>query len=321
MKLKHLIGAAAVALTLPAMAQTVLKIGYATTQTSHYGVGSTVFCDEIEKGTQGRYKCQQFPNSALGGEREMIEAVQLGTLDLVNTSTGPVGNFVPEVKIVDIPFLFRDYDHARRVLDGPIGQDLLTKFPSKGLVALAWTENGFRHMTNNKRAIVKPADASGLKMRTMENKVHMDGYKAFGIQPTPMAFPEVYGALQQGTVDGQENPIPVILASKFAQVQKHLSLTGHVYSPALIITSPRLMGRLSDADKKVFYEAAHKAAAAQRKKVNDDENTGIAQLEKDGMTVVRKVDGLAFRDALKETYANYSKEFGADNIRRIQDFK
>ncbi len=321
MKLKSLVLAVTTVLALPAMAQTVLKIGYATNQTSHYGVGSTVFCDEIEKGTQGRYKCQQFPSSALGGEREMIEAVQLGTLDLVNTSTGPVGNFVPEVKIVDIPFLFRDYDHARRVLDGPIGQDLLSKFPSKGLVALAWTENGFRHMTNNKRSIVKPNDASGLKMRTMENKVHMDGYKAFGIQPTPMAFPEVYGALQQGTVDGQENPIPVILASKFSQVQKHLSLTGHVYSPALIITSPRLMNKLSDADKKVFYEAGKKAAAAQRKKVNDDENTGIAQLEKDGMTVVRKVDGAAFRDALKEVYASYSKEFGADNIRRIQDFK
>jgi TRAP-type C4-dicarboxylate transport system substrate-binding protein len=149
----------------------------------------------------------------------------------------------------------------------------------------------------------------------------MDGYKAFGIQPTPMAFPEVYGALQQGTVDGQENPIPVILASKFSQVQKHLSLTGHVYSPALIITSPRLMNKLSDADKKVFYEAAKMAAAAQRKKVNDDENNGIAQLEKDGMTVVRKVDGGAFRGALREAYVSYSKEFGADNIRRIQDFK
>jgi tripartite ATP-independent transporter DctP family solute receptor len=321
MKIKSLVLVAATALSAPVMAQTVLKIGYATTQASHYGVGSTVFCDEVEKGTQGRYKCQQFPSSALGGEREMIEAVQLGTLDLVNTSTGPVGNFVPEVKIVDIPFLFRDYDHARRVLDGPIGQDLLSKFPSKGLVALAWTENGFRHMTNNKRAIVKPDDASGLKMRTMENKVHMDGYKAFGIQPTPMAFPEVYGALQQGTVDGQENPIPVILASKFSQVQKHLSLTGHVYSPALIITSPRLMNKLSDADKKVFYEAAKMAAAAQRKKVNDDENNGIAQLEKDGMTVVRKVDGGAFRGALREAYVSYSKEFGADNIRRIQDFK
>ncbi len=304
-----------------AQAQTVLKLGYATTATSHYGVGSTVFCDEIEKGTQGRYKCQQFPSSALGGEREMIEAVQLGTLDIVNTSTGPVGNFVPEVKIVDIPFLFRDYAHARKVMDGPIGQDLLTKFPSKGLVALAWTENGFRHMTNNKRSIVKPEDASGLKMRTMENKVHMEGYRAFGIQPTPMAFPEVFGALQQGTVDGQENPIPVILASKFSQVQKHLSLTGHVYSPALLITSPRVMNRLSEADKKVFYAAAKSASIAQRKKVNEDEDNGIAQLEKEGMTVIRKVDGQAFRNALIAPYAEYSKEFGADNIRKIQDVR
>jgi tripartite ATP-independent transporter DctP family solute receptor len=304
-----------------AQAQTIIKIGYATTATSHYGVGSTVFCDNKKKGTQGRYKCQQFPSSALGGEREMIEAVQLGTLDIVNTSTGPVGNFVPEVKIVDIPFLFRDYAHARKVMDGPIGQDILTKFPSKGLVALAWTENGFRHMTNNKRSIVKPEDASGLKMRTMENKVHMEGYRAFGIQPTPMAFPEVFGALQQGTVDGQENPIPVILASKFSQVQKHLSLTGHVYSPALLITSPRLMNKLTDADKKVFYAAAKNASTAQRKKVNEDEDNGIAQLEKEGMTVVRKVDGQAFRNALIAPYAEYSKEFGADNIRKIQEVR
>jgi tripartite ATP-independent transporter DctP family solute receptor len=304
-----------------AQAQTIVKIGYATTATSHYGVGTTVFCDDIEKGTQGRYKCQQFPSSALGGEREMIEAVQLGTLDIVNTSTGPVGNFVPEVRIVDIPFLFRDYAHARKVMDGPIGQDILTKFPAKGLVALAWTENGFRHMTNNKRSIVKPEDAAGLKMRTMENKVHMEGYRAFGIQPTPMAFPEVFGALQQGTVDGQENPIPVILASKFSQVQKHLSLTGHVYSPALLITSPRLMNKLSDADKKVFYAAAKNASTAQRKKVNEDEDNGIAQLEKDGMTVVRKVDGQAFRNALIAPYAEYSKEFGADNIRKIQEVR
>lgn len=302
-------------------AQTVMKIGYATTLASHYGVGSSAFCDEVEKGTQGRYKCQHFPSSALGGEREMIEGVQLGTLDLVNTSTGPVGNFVPEVKIVDIPFLFRDYDHARHVMDGPIGQEILGKFPAKGLVALSWTENGFRHMTNSKRPIVKPADAAGLKMRTMENKVHMDGYRTFGIQPTPMAFPEVFGALQQGTVDGQENPIPVILSSKFSQVQKHLSLTGHVYSPALLLTSPRLMNKLSEADKKVFYEAAKKATVAQRKKVNEDEANGIAQLEKEGMTVVRKVDGQAFRDALKPAFASYDKEFGADNIRKIQDVK
>ena len=298
---------------------TTLKIGYATSKESHYGVGSTVFCDEVEKGTQGRYKCQHFANSALGGEREQVEAIQLGTQDLVNTSTGPVGNFVPEMKIVDIPFLFRDYDHARKVMDGPIGQDILTKFPSKGIIALAWTENGFRHMTNSKRDIVKPADAAGLKMRTMENKVHMDGYRTFGILPTPMAFPELFGALQQGTVDGQENPIPVILSSKFSQVQKHLSLTGHVYSPALLLLSPKVWNKLSDGDKKIFVDAAKKASVAQRKKVNDDENNGIAQLEKDGMKVTRTVDGAAFREALKPAYAGYAKEFGADNIKKITD--
>lgn len=304
-----------------AHAQTVLKIGYATSPTSHYGVGSTVFCEEMEKGTQGRYKCQQFPSSALGGEREQIEAVQLGTQDLVNTSTGPLGNFVPEVRIVDIPFLFRDYDHARKVMDGPIGQDLQKKMAAKGLINLAWTENGFRHMTNSKRPLNSAEDAAGLKMRTMENKVHMDGYKTFGILPTPMPFPELFTALQQGTVDGQENPIPVILASKFSQVQKHLSLTGHVYSPAALILSPAVWNKLSAADKVVFTEAAKKGAAAQRKKVNDDEASGIAQLRAEGMQVIEKVNGESFRKAVAPAYANFAKEFGADKIAAIQAVK
>lgn len=302
-----------------AQAQTVLKIGYTPAQGSHYGVGATTFCAEIEKGTQARYKCQQFPSSALGGEREQIEAVQLGTQDAVITSTGPVGNFVPEIKVVDIPFLFRDYEHARKVFDGPIGQDMLTKFPSKGLVALAWTENGFRHLTNSKRPVLKPEDTKGLKVRTMENKVHMDGYRTFGMQPTPMSFPEVFGALQQGTVDGQENPIPIITTAKFSQVQKHLSLTGHVYSPALLLLTPKVWNKLSDADKKVFAEAARLSVAAQRKKVDEDDATGVAQLEKEGMQVVRNVDKKAFQDALKPAYAAYAKEFGADNIKKIQD--
>ncbi len=313
--------ASALSFATTASAQTELKFGYAVAKDSHYGVGATVFCDEVERATQKRFICKQFPAAALGGEREMIEAIQLGTLDLLNTSTGPVGNFVPEVKIVDIPFLFKDYDHARKVLDGPIGQDLLTKFPGKGLIALAWTENGFRHMTNNKREIGKPADAAGLKMRTMENKVHMDGYKTFGILPTPMSFAELFGALQQGAVDGQENPIPVILASKFWQVQKYLSMTGHVYSPALILLSPKVWNKLSDADKVVFTNAAKLATAAQRKRVNDDENNGLAILEKEGMKITRKVDGAAFREALIPAYVSYSKEFGADNIRKIQEVR
>jgi TRAP-type transport system periplasmic protein len=307
--------------TSAAQAQTTIKIGYANTKESHLGVGAAVFCDEVQSKTAGRYTCQHFPSSALGGEREMTEGLQIGTIDAANLTTGPLGNFVPEVRILDLPFLFRDYDHARKTLDGAIGNELLGKFTSKGLVALAWTENGFRHMTNNKRAINRPTDAAGLKMRTMENKVHIEGYKAFGIQPTPMAFPEVFGALQQGTVDGQENPIPVILASKFSQVQKHLSLTSHVYSPAVLMLSPRMWAKVSEVDKPIFQEAARKAAAAQRKKVNDDETNGVTQLEKSGMSVVRNVDGQAFRDAMKPVYASLEKELGLANIQRIQDVR
>jgi TRAP-type transport system periplasmic protein len=251
----------------------------------------------------------------------MIEAVQLGTQDIVNTSTGPLGNFVPEVKIVDIPFLFRDYDHARKTMDGPIGQDLLKKLQAKGLVGLAWTENGFRHMTNSKRPITQASDAAGLKLRTMENKVHMEGYKTFGLLPTPMAWPEVFTALQQGTVDGQENPIPVILSAKLSQVQKYLSLTGHVYSPAALIISPAVWAKLSDADKKVFIDAAQLGTAAQRKRVNDDETNGIAQLEKDGMQIVKKVDGESFRKSVSTAYPSFAKEFGADKIAAIQAVK
>jgi tripartite ATP-independent transporter DctP family solute receptor len=315
------VAAVALCASSSALAQTLLKIGYTPSRESHYGVGATAFCAEVEKNTQNRFKCQQFPSSALGGEREQIEAVQIGTQDLVITSTGPVGNFVPETKIVDIPFLFRDYEHARKVFDGPIGQELLTKFPAKGLVALVWTENGFRHMTNSKRPINKPEDTKGLKVRTMENKVHMDGYRTFGMMPTPMAFPEVFGALQQGTVDGQENPIPVIISSKFWQVQKYASLTGHVYSPALLLMSPRIFNKLPEADKKIFLEAAKVSAAAQRRKVDEDDANGIALMEKEGMQVVRNVDKTAFQDALKPAYAQFAKEFGAENIKKIQEVK
>ncbi|HEX9719088.1 MAG TPA: TRAP transporter substrate-binding protein DctP, partial [Ramlibacter sp.] len=154
-----------------AAAQTTMKISISTTQNSHQGIAIDTFAREVEKRTNGRYKIQTFYNGALGGERESIEAVQLGTQALAFSSTGPVPNFVPETKILDVPFLFRDKAHARAVLDGPIGQEMLTKFDAKGFKALAWAENGFRHMTNSKRDVKLPGDLKGLKMRTMENPV------------------------------------------------------------------------------------------------------------------------------------------------------
>ncbi|HEY2818727.1 MAG TPA: TRAP transporter substrate-binding protein [Casimicrobiaceae bacterium] len=303
-----------------AAAQTTLKLNISVAQNSHYGVAIDAFAREIDKRTNGRYKIQNFYAGALGAERESVEGVQLGTLDLTMTSTGPVPNFVPEVAILDIPFLFRDYAHARAVLDGPIGQDLLKKFDAKGITALAWGENGFRHMTNNKHPVNTPDDLKGLKMRTMENPIHIEAYRKFGILPTPMAFTEVFTALQQGTVDGQENPLSVITAAKLDQVQKYLSLTGHVYSPALILMNKSQFDRLSPADKQAFVDAAKEAVRVNRARIDDDERRAIGDLRSKGMAVVDTLDKTKFQAALTPVYADFSKRFGQDNIDKIKNY-
>ncbi|MEO8751952.1 MAG: TRAP transporter substrate-binding protein [Casimicrobiaceae bacterium] len=305
----------------PAAAQQAMKMNISIGQNSHYGVAIDTFAREVEKRTNGRYKIQNFYAGALGAERESIEGVQLGTLDLTMTSTGPVPNFVPEVAILDIPFLFKDYAQARSVLDGPVGQDMLTKFPPKGIVALAWGENGFRHMTNSKRSVNSPDDLKGLKMRTMENPIHIQAYKQFGILPTPMAFTEVFTALQQGTVDGQENPLSVISAAKFDQVQKYITLTGHVYSPALILMNKAKWDALAPADKQAFAEAAKEAVKANRARIDDDERKVVAELKAHGMIVVENVDKKKFQDALAPTFVEFGKKFGQDNIDRLRNAK
>jgi TRAP-type transport system periplasmic protein len=264
---------------------------------------------------------QPFYSGALGGERESIEAVQLGTQELTFTSTGPVPNFVPAARILDIPFLFRDKAHARAVLDGPIGQEMLKEFESKGFKALAWGENGVRHMTNSKRAVNAPEDLKGLKMRTMENPVHMAAYKGFGIITTPMAFPEVFTALQQGTVDGQENPLSVIMAAKFDQVQKHLSLTGHVYSPAIFLMNKAASTSSGRRQAGLPGRRQAEGVKANRARVDEDDAKGVAELRSKGMQVVENVDKSKFQAALAPVYAEFEKQFGKANIDRIRNFK
>ena len=315
------IGLAATFTAPGALAQTAMKISISVGQNSHQGVGIDVFAKEVEARTGGRYKVQTFYSGSLGGERESIEAVQLGTQELTLTSTGPVPNFVPAARILDIPFLFRDKAHARAVLDGPIGQEMLKEFEPKGFKALAWAENGVRHMTNSKRAVNGPDDLKGLKMRTMENPVHVAAYKGFGIITTPMAFPEVFTALQQGTVDGQENPLSVIMAAKFDQVQKHLTLTGHVYSPCLFLMNKGAFDKLSPADQAAFLEAAKVATAANRARVDEDDAKGVSELRGKGMQVVESPDKAKFVAALAPVYADFEKQFGKASIDRIRNFK
>lgn len=313
-----LVAAGVVGLAAPASAETVLKIGYVLPTTSHYGYAVSVLKDEVAKRTDGRYRLQEFPSGALGGEREMVEGAQLGTLDLVLTSTGPVTNFVPEVGILDLPFLFRDADHAHQTLDSKVGQDLLAKFPSHGLVGLAWTDQSFRHLTNSKRPIVTPDDVKNLKVRTMENPVHIHAFRTIGANPTPMAFPEVFGALQQGAIDGQEQAIAGSASTKMSQVQKYLSLTGHFFSPAVFIMSPKAFNKLSDADKKNFLDAGKAASMAMREYMRKADAKGVEQMQSEGMQVNDNVDKKKFEEAFQPAYTEYAKKYGQANIDAIR---
>jgi tripartite ATP-independent transporter DctP family solute receptor len=314
-------GALTLGLVSVAQAQIIMRNSISIAQNSHQGNGVDVLAQEVEKGTNGRIIIKNFFSGSLGGERESIESVQLGTQELAGTSTGPIPNFVPAVKILDIPFLFRDKAHARAVLDGPIGQALLKEFDSKGFKALAWTENGVRHMTNNKRPINLPDDLRGLKMRTMENPVHVAAYKGFGIITTPMAFPEVFTALQQGVVDGQENPLSVIMAAKFEQVQKYMTLTAHVYSPAILLMNKAAFDKLSAADQKVFLDGAKMAATAMRARVDKDDASGVAELRAKGMNIIETYDKAAFVAKLAPVFTQFEKEFGKDKIDAIRNYK
>jgi tripartite ATP-independent transporter DctP family solute receptor len=310
--------AVTVALSGSALAAQVLNFAHSTAQGSHYSLGVQAFAEKLAELSDGKYEIREQAAGALGGERDVIEGLQIGSVELTISSTGPLGNFVPEALVLDLPFLFKDYANARAVLDGPIGQELLDKVSENNLVGLAWSENGFRHITNSKHPVKTPADLEGLKIRTMENPVHMEAFNAAGASPTPMAFPEVFAALQQRVIDGQENPIPVITASKFWEVQDNLTLTGHVYSPAIIIASPTLWDGLSDEEKGWFREAAKAGVAATRAKVEADEANGVALLRENGMEVIEKVDQAAFQKAVSPAYDTFVAKYGDEMLKRIQ---
>jgi tripartite ATP-independent transporter DctP family solute receptor len=311
-------GLAAPLFALPALAQTQITVQHALPPNSHTGVSGSTFKESFERLTNGRFRVNTQRND---NEREMIESVQIGTIDCTFTSTGPVGNFVPEVRIFDVPFLFRDAAHARGVLDSEIGQSVLARFTARGLVGVVWTENGFRHLTNSRREVNAPADLRGLKVRTMENQVHMRAFSTLGALPTPMAFSELIPALQQGTVDGQENPISVIVANNINQVQKFMTLTNHVYSPAVMICNPAVLNRLSAADRALFQEAARAAQKANRDRVSADDASGVEELRRRGMTVVTQVDTSAFQTALAPAFAEWERTLDAATLRRIREWK
>lgn len=295
-----------------------LKIGYILSKDSQLGAGSTAFAEEIAKRTGGRITVEQYPNAALGGEVEMLKALELGTLDLAFITGAPLPNIVPDVGVFNIPFIFKNADHAHAVLDGPIGQANLEKFKVKNMVALAWGENGMRHITNSKREIKTPEDLKGLKLRLPQSEVMLIGFKAMGAEPAPLPFPQLFGALQSGQFDGQENPIATIQSAKFDQVQKYLTISGHVYDPAVFLASVDVFDELSADDKKAFVEAARLGGQASRKFAAEAQTNGVAALTKAGMKVTPQIDAQQFAKAMASAMPEYQKRFGAEIIDQIR---
>jgi TRAP-type transport system periplasmic protein len=315
------LAAALVATPLNAEPARTLKIGYILSTDSQLGAGAKAFADELAKRTKGQIKVEQFPNSALGGEVEMLKGVQLGTVDLAFITGAPLPNILPEVGAFNIPFLFRDAAHAHVALDGPLGQDYLQKFRTKDLVALAWGENGMRHITNSKRAVRTAEDLKGLKLRLPQSEVMLAGFKALGADVAPLAFPQLYGALQSGQFDGQENPIATILAAKFAQVQKYLTVSGHVYDPAVIVMSVDAFEELDEGAKEAVFAAAKLGAQASRAYAAEAQAKGVAALGQAGMEVTAEIDKAKFAAAMASAVPEFEKRFGAEVIGKLRNAK
>ena len=295
-----------------------LKLGYVGPSDSQFGVGATEFARRIEIATGGAYRIEPYPNGVLGGEAEMLNGMRKGELDLGIISAVVFASVVPDFGVFDLPFLFRDAAHARAVLDGPIGQDFLDKFRARELMPLAWGENGVRHITNSRRPVRAPADLRGLKLRVPQSDVMLRCFRQLGVDAAPLAFPGVYGALESGRFDGQENPISVIRSTHLDRVQHHLTLSGHIYSSAIIFMSNDSWDDLSPAQCAAFTDVARASGLATREAAGQAERDGIEALQAAGMEIVPSVDRNAFLAALEPTWSELARQFGEDRIARIR---
>jgi len=295
-----------------------LRITYLYGTDSQFGAAATVMSDEIAKRTGGRIRLEQYPNAALGGDANMLKGVQLGSIDLAIITGSYLPEAVPEVDVFQMPFLFKSVAQARAALDGAPGQDFMQRLAAKNLVPLAWGENGLRHITNSRRPIVTPEDLKGLKLRVPPSEVLVIAFKALGAETGVLPLPKLYDALQTDQFDGEENPIATILAHNLQKVQKYLTLSGHVYAPALIVMSPDAHDDLSAEEKSIVADAARLGAQATRDFAANAEASGIATMQRAGLQVVAEVDRPRFAAAMAAAMPEYDKRFGRDLIERLR---
>ncbi len=301
-------------------AKVVLKLGHVAEPVHPYGQGVDHFAKLVAKKSGGEIEVKIFPSSQLGGQKDLIEGLIFGSVDMAMVGTAVLGQFQPQISLFDLPFLFQDRTHAYKSLDS-VGMELGKALEPRGLKLLGYMENGIRHLTNNVREVKTPADMSGLKIRVMTNKIYIEMMKALGASPTPMAFGELYSAMQQGTVDGQENPSAHIWTKRFFEVQDYASLTAHAYAPEPVMISMMSWNKLSPKQRTVIQEAVKEAIAWQRKISEIQDQEFWSKIKATGKIKVSEVDRTAFIKATRPVYKLFADVVGQDNIDKVEALK
>ena len=315
---RTLIAALAAACVAPAFAQDIkprlIRFGYGLNEQSNQGRATKVFIDEVDKLSGGKMKVRAFGAASLGTDVQMQQALIGGAQEMMVGSTATLVGITKEMALWDTPFLFNNAQEADAVLDGPVGTKVKAKLEEKGLVGLVYWENGFRNLTNNKRAVAKLEDLDGIKLRVMQNNVFLDSFKTLGANAIPLPFSELFSALETKAVDGQENPYNTILSSKFYEVQKYLTVTNHVYSPWIVTVSKKFWDQLSPAEKKVLQDAAVKSRDFERKDTRDEAAKALADLKGKGMQIneLPASEAARMREKLGAINASVAANVGQD---------
>ncbi|MCF8093584.1 MAG: TRAP transporter substrate-binding protein [Desulfotignum sp.] len=272
-----------------------IKLGVVTKPGAAQNIVAQKFKELVEARSDGAYMVKIYHSASIGNETEILQQIQMGTIHMGVITGGPFDTFDPIVRVINYPFLFKDHAQADRILDGPLGEEILESLATYGFKGLCFSENGFRNLTNNKRAVTGPDDVKGLKIRVMSSALHKAIWQALGANPTPMPWP-IYTELEQGVIDGQENPLWVMEVYKFYEIQKHMTLTRHVYSPHINVAGLNWFNSLPAEDQALIKDAVREAARFQRKD-NRKKNAGrLAMLKEQGMQVVENPDIAAFRE-------------------------
>lgn len=310
--------AALLGASLSALAQDIkprlIRFGYGLNEQSNQGRAAKMFADEVAKLSGGKMKVRAIGAAALGPDTQMQQALIGGAQEMMVGSTATLVGITKEMALWDTPFLISNAKEADILLDGPIGDKIKAKLQEKGLVGLVYWENGFRNLTNSKRAITKMEDLDGVKLRVMQNNVFLSSFQTLGANAIPMAFSELFSALETKTVDGQENPFNTILSSKFYEVQKYMTVTNHVYSPWIVTVSKKWWDQLSKDEQKVLMDAAKTSRDFERKDTRDEAAKAMGDLKAKGMQIneLSAAESARMRDKLTKVYALIAADVGMD---------